>query len=380
MKEQPTNAVNAVARVECQPTEEGVEWRFSGVWHMDGDRTEATACLQQQEADRMVLKDVGIQAWDSSLVIYVRTLYLRAKEANRQIDLSGMPEGVRRLMALAEAVPEHQDPHLGVGKPSWIAQVGIHTLRALDNVGKSAAFLGDLFRSFVTMLQKKSNFRWGDFWVIVQECGPEALPIVTLISTLVGMILAFIGAIQLKMFGAEIFIADIVAVGMAREMGGLMTGIIMAGRTGAAFAAHLGTMQVNEEIDALRTLGFSPMEFLVLPRALALILMMPLLTIYSMTMGMLGGSVVGVFMLGLTPVQYLNESLHSLSLWSVTSGVLKSVVFGVVVAVSGCMQGLQSGRSAAAVGEATTAAVVHAIVYLVVADSVISVFYTLMGW
>ena len=159
-----------------------------------------------------------------------------------------------------------------------------------------------------------------------------------------------------------------------------MTGILMAGRTGAAFAARLGTMQVNEEVDALQTMGFSPMEFLVLPRAMALIIMMPLLSIYANVLGILGGAIVGILMLDLTPTQYYLQTLSSITLSSVVSGLVKSSVFGVLVAISGCMQGIRCGRSASAVGEATTAAVVNAIVSIVVADSIISIIYTITGF
>ena len=194
------------------------------------------------------------------------------------------------------------------------------------------------------------------------------------------MILAFLGSVQLKLFGVEIFIADAVAIGMAREMGALMTGILMAGRTGAAFAARLGTMQVNEEIDALRTLGFSPMEFLVLPRVLALVLMMPLLTIYADLLGILGGAAVGIGMLDLSPAQYYHQTVNAIDARAILAGLVKSAVFGVLVAFSGCLQGIRCGRSASAVGEATTAAVVNAIVYIVVADALLSVIYVVTGF
>ena len=230
------------------------------------------------------------------------------------------------------------------------------------------------------MLRGRAQYRRSDFLAVLQECGPEALPIIALISLLVGMILAFLGSVQLKMFGAEIFVANGVAMGMVREMGALMTGILMAGRTGAAFAARLGTMQVNEEVDALQTMGFSPMEFLVLPRAMALIIMMPLLSIYANVLGILGGAIVGILMLDLTPTQYYLQTLSSITLSSVVSGLVKSSVFGVLVAISGCMQGIRCGRSASAVGEATTAAVVNAIVSIVVADSIISIIYTITGF
>jgi phospholipid/cholesterol/gamma-HCH transport system permease protein len=161
------------------------------------------------------------------------------------------------------------------------------------------AFIGEAFVAFLKLFTGKARFQRRDLWVIFQETGVQALPIVSLISLLVGLILAFVGAVQLRMFGAQIFVADLVGIGMVRVLGAVMTGVIMAGRTGAAFAGELGTMQVNEEIDALQTLGIPPMEFLVLPRMLALMLMMPLLCLYADLMGLLGGLIVGVGMLNL---------------------------------------------------------------------------------
>jgi phospholipid/cholesterol/gamma-HCH transport system permease protein len=166
---------------------------------------------------------------------------------------------------------------------------------------------------------------------------------------------------------------------MAREMGAMMTGIIMAGRTGAAFAAQLGTMQVNEEVDALTTMGISPMEFLVLPRMLALVLMMPLLCLYADLMGILGGAIVGVGMLDITITQYYEETRAALSLTDFSVGLVKGAVFGVLVAISGCLRGMQCGRSASAVGDAATSAVVTGIVFIIVSDSILTVIYNALG-
>ena len=215
--------------------------------------------------------------------------------------------------------------------------------------------------------------------MIIQECGSQALPIVSLISVLVGLILAFVGAIQLSMFGAQIFVADLVGIAMVRVMGAIMTGIIMAGRTGAAFAAQLGTMQVNEEIDALKTMGISPMEFLVLPRMLALMLMMPLLCLYADLMGILGGMIVGVTMLDLSVMEYYQETKRALSLTNLWIGLFHSAVFGILVSLSGCLRGIQCGRSASAVGDATTSAVVTGIVSIVVATAIITFICQVLG-
>jgi phospholipid/cholesterol/gamma-HCH transport system permease protein len=213
----------------------------------------------------------------------------------------------------------------------------------------------------------------------MQECGFLALPIVSLISLLVGMILGFLGAIQLRMFGAEIYVADLVGVGMVRMMSPIMTGIIMAGRTGAAFAAQLGAMQVNEEIDALETMGVPPMEFLVIPRMIALILMMPLLCVYADLMGILGGALVGVGMMNLSVTEYAVRTRDALSLTHFWIGIFQAAVFGALVALSGCLRGMQCGRSASAVGDATTSAVVTGIVAIITATAIITFVCNILG-
>jgi phospholipid/cholesterol/gamma-HCH transport system permease protein len=207
----------------------------------------------------------------------------------------------------------------------------------------------------------------------MRQCGPQALGIVALINFLVGMILAFVGAIQLEQFGASIFVADLVAVASVREMGCIMTGIILCGRTGAAFAAQLGTMKVNEEIDAFRTFGISPVEFLVLPRVVALVLMMPLLCVFADAIAILGGYAVSVNLLDITSVQYLSRTLEAVTPASFLLGVGKGGVFGVLVALTGCLRGMQCGANAAAVGLATTSAVVSGITAIIAADGVFAV-------
>jgi phospholipid/cholesterol/gamma-HCH transport system permease protein len=244
---------------------------------------------------------------------------------------------------------------------------------------KTVAFVGQALVAFGKLLQGTARFRRSDLVLVIQECGAQALPIISLISFLVGLILAFIGAVQLQQFGAQIYIADLVGLGMARAMGAMMAAIIMAGRTGAAFAAQLGTMTVNEEIDALSTMGISPMEFLVLPRMLALMLMMPLLCLYANLMGILGGFVIGVGMLGLGSREYFNQTQAALDLTDFSVGLLNAVVYGVLVALAGCLRGMQCGQSASAVGEATTSAVVTALVWIIVATAILTIMYDVLG-
>jgi len=241
------------------------------------------------------------------------------------------------------------------------------------------SFLGEASLSMGRLLRGRAQLRGGDLLLLIQQAGAQALPIVALISILVGLILAFVGSVQLQMFGAQIYVANLVAIGMTREMGAMMAAIIMAGRTGAAYAAQLGSMQVNEEIDALKTLGIDPVDFLVLPRMVALILMMPLLCIYANILGIFGGFLVGVGVLDITPQQYWAQTIAWLRLNDVLLGVTKSVIFGIIIAFSGCLRGIQSGRSAAAVGDAATAAVVTAIVWIVVADGLAAVVTNILG-
>jgi phospholipid/cholesterol/gamma-HCH transport system permease protein len=214
---------------------------------------------------------------------------------------------------------------------------------------------------------------------VVQQAGANALGIVTLISYLVGIIMGFMGAVQLQQFGASIYVADLVAIAIVREMGAMMTGVIMSGRTGAAFAAQLGSMKVTQEIDALATMGISPIEFLVVPRIIGLVLMMPLLCLYADFVGILGGATVGVTMLGLSLRSYLQQTIVAITLGGLIGGLVKSMVYGLLIALAGCYQGFQCGRSSSAVGDAATAAVVSGIVMIVVACGIFALIFNILG-
>ncbi|MCZ7592398.1 MAG: ABC transporter permease [Kiritimatiellae bacterium] len=379
-KENETKPLTAGLRLEHNEAS-AVQLVLSGEWRKESDRSASSRALGEMRTIKGIRKIVivggEIQSWDSILPSFLRVVDAYAAEIQAEIELQELPDGARRLWELSRLAPELPAQSV-VREQGFVARLGNVALYARDEFRDALKFLGELFQALRALLRGRANCRRSDFMVALQECGPEALPIITLISLLVGMILAFLGSVQLKLFGVEIFVANAVAIGMLREMGALMTGILLAGRTGAAFAARLGTMQVNEEIDALRTLGFPPMEFLVLPRVLALIIALPLLAIYSGLVGILGGAIVGVTMLDLSPVQYYLQTISSVTPKAIFSGLIKASVFGVLVAFSGCMQGLRCERSASAVGRATTAAVVNAIVYIVVADALISIIYVLI--
>ena len=317
--------------------------------------------------------------WDSGLLIFLKQLSEFSAQKKITMEESGLPQGARKLLALAAAVPAKKDARKAEGRVPFLSHVGSETVDFFRSAGEMLAFIGDTVIAFLNLLRGKAQYRKSDLWLIVESCGGQALPIVSLICFLVGLILAFIGAIQLELFGAQIYVADLVGIAMVRLMAAIMTGIVMAGRTGGAFAAQLGTMQVNQEIDALKTLGISPMEFLVLPRMLALALMMPLLCLYANVMGILGGMVVGVGMLDIGFIQYYNETAKAINLWNLGIGLFSGTVFGVIVALSGCMRGMQCGRSASAVGGAATSAVVTAIIGIIVSTAVITVLCNLLG-
>jgi phospholipid/cholesterol/gamma-HCH transport system permease protein len=335
--------------------------------------------LTEPDLRRLVLEDAGISGWDSALLAVLVRLEKRCRAGGVEVDAGGLPKGLRDLLALAFAVPEKTGTRSEAHRPSLLARVGSATLDAGQGGRAVLEFLGSSILSLVRFVTWRARYQRSDLVLFMQQCGAEAVPIVSLISFLVGLILAFVGVQQLALFGAEIYVANLVGIAMAREMGCIMTGIIMAGRTGAAFAAQLGTMTVNEEIDALSTLGIDPMDFLVLPRMLALIVMMPLLCLYADAVGILGGALIGVASSDLTLVQYFQQTRASFGLDHVVIGVVKASVFGVLVAVAGCLRGMQSGRSASAVGAAATSAVVLGIVWIIATDAVFAVALNALG-
>jgi phospholipid/cholesterol/gamma-HCH transport system permease protein len=357
--------------------------RLKGRWTI-GQKLPSAGEVQSRLAADGGVKQIAFDTrelsdWDSGLLSFLSKIINKCAENHIAVEQEGLPVGVRKLLQLAFAVPERKGARREVPKESFLARTGASTIKIGQSFTDTLNFIGGAFIAFLRFFTGKARYRRSDLILTIQQCGVQAFPIVSLISVLVGLILAFIGAVQLMMFGAQIYVANLVAIAMVRVMGAVMVGVIMAGRTGAAFAAQIGTMQVNEEIDALQTLGISPMEFLVLPRMLALILMMPLLCVYADLMGVFGGFIVGVGMLDLTVPQYINQTIAALNLYHFFIGIFYSLVFGVLVALAGCLRGMQCGRSASAVGQATTSAVVTSIVCIVVATSIITVVCNFIG-
>ena len=355
---------------------------LSGKWLLNSELPAVEQIFKPLESNPQIesisFESSEIISWDTSILTFLIKIINECTNRKLRFEMDGLPEGVQRLLKLASAVPP-KDSDKKAKQPSLLERVGVYTISSFSSVKEPLSFIGETFLAFIRFVTGRASYRRTDLFIFIQDCGAKALPIVTLISVLIGLILAFVGAVQLEMFGAQIYVANLVGLGMAREMGAMMTGIIMAGRTGAAFAAQIGTMQVNEEIDALQTMGISPMDFLVMPRMIALIVMMPLLCLYANFMGILGGMFVGMSMLDISFAQYLEQTRSAISMTDFSLGLVKSVVFGVIVAMSGCLRGIQCGRSSTAVGNAATSAVVTGIVMIVIFDSLLTVIYSILG-
>ncbi|MCI0654392.1 MAG: ABC transporter permease [Methylococcaceae bacterium] len=371
------------SEIKLRRRDDTLEAAISGDWTRESQPPPLEPVLAELEdakdIKRLSFSTEALVQWDSVLMTELLRLIDCGSRHGIQVATATLPEGIQGLLALVYAVPERAGARRTAVKTPWLTDVGKSALRIVDDLSGLLVFIGAIAFSVVALFLGKARFRRVDLWLNIQDCGPGATPIVTLISLLVGLILAFVGAVQLALFGAQIYIADLVGLGMTREMGGLMTAIIMSGRTGAAYAAQLGTMQVNNEIDALKTMGLEPMEFLVLPRILALICIMPLLCLYADVMGILGGALVTVSFFDVSLLQYLNRTMEAIHLSDFLIGVTKCAVFGVLIALSGCMRGIQCGRSASAVGDAATSAVVTGIVFIVVADSVMTLICSRLG-
>jgi phospholipid/cholesterol/gamma-HCH transport system permease protein len=354
---------------------------LAGAWHLTAHQPSAAAVdseAARRGTTRLAFDSSELATWDSSLPLFVVAVVEACARRRIAVDRAGLPAGVRRLLALSAAVAEKEDARAAQAHQSWLARLGEATLALLGAGGELLGFLGEATLAGGRFVRGTARYRRSDLFLLIQQSGAGALGIVGLISFLVGLILAFVGAVQLQRFGASIYVADLVGIAMVREMGAMMTGIVMAGRTGAAFAAQIGTMKVTQEIDALVTLGISPIEFLVLPRILALCLMMPLLCLYADFLGIAGGAAVGSGLLHLSLRAYWHETAAAVSLTNLSIGLVKAFVYGILVAIAGCLRGLEAGSSSAAVGQAVTSAVVTGIVYIITSCGLFAVlFYVL---
>jgi len=364
------------------PADNSLIVRLLGDWSLEGEAPpvgEIVEKVRDSSAAEVSFDTSQLQSWDSSLLAYIIELENQLQPSSTALDFTGLPAGVQQLYSLSKEVPKKEDAERGKTTPPFLERIGNDTLHFLNSAQELLSFIGEVTLPVWRFCCGRVIFRWGDFGAFLQETGVYAVPIVSLISFLFGVILAFVGIMQLKLFGAQVYVADLVGIATVRIMGAVMTGIIMAGRTGAAFAAQLGTMVVNEEIDALKTLGISPVEFLVLPRMIALTMMMPLLTLFANLMGVIGGGVVAVGVYDINTVVYFSRVSEAVSVNDLFIGLFSGTTFGVLISLAGCLRGLECGRDASAVGDATTSAVVTSIVAIIVDTAIIIIACSILG-
>ncbi|MCP3940659.1 MAG: MlaE family lipid ABC transporter permease subunit [Desulfobacteraceae bacterium] len=298
--------------------------------------------------------------------------------AKERSQVNGLKSAYTPLLVLAEktdikpAITNHLSPH------SFVEQTGKNVADFLYDAKTFISFIGELIFAMVSSLKAPKNIRWGETFLMAERAGVDALPIVGLISFIVGLVMAFQAAIPMKMFGAELYVANLIGIATVRELGPLMTAIVLAGRSASAFAAEIGTMKINEEIDALTVMGMDPVKFLILPRVIALTMVTPLLTIFANLVGILGGAVV-ILSLGYPLVAYYNQVVNFVTWQDFTGGIIKCFVFGVLIAATGCIRGYQTQMGSSAVGQSTTRAVVSSIVLIAVFDGIFSIMYYYMG-
>jgi phospholipid/cholesterol/gamma-HCH transport system permease protein len=355
---------------------------MSGTWRIaDGVPlgADVTEWLSGHPVSHVSFDGTGVVSWDSALVSFVHDLAERFGRMGVPADLTGLPDGVRQLLTLARIRLEEHAEAAPRAPRSWWTKLGGAALAGARGAESDVALVGEVTSSLARAATGRARVRLVDVVEEMYEAGARALPIVTITSALLGAIIAFVGAAALKPFGAGIYVANVVAIAMLRELGAVITAIVMAGRTGSAYAAELATMKLTEELDALETMGIGHTDFLVLPRMLALSLMMPLLCVYADVVGIIGGTIVSVGMLALSPTQVLHQTRAAVHLSTFLIGLGKSAVFGMIVAFLGCRAGVRTGRSAASVGRAATTAMVDSIVAIIAADGAFAVIFQVLG-
>jgi phospholipid/cholesterol/gamma-HCH transport system permease protein len=339
---------------------------------------EAINALELSSSKKVIVDASKLDYCDGSGVGLLMELHRRQRKTGAELEIKGLREEFQKLIDLFDPAEFELAPIVKPKKTLLTEEVGRATVTVWDNVRSQVSFLGEIFIAIVYAIGHPHRIRWKDAFLIAETGGVNALPIIALISFLIGLIMAFQAAIPMRQFGAEIFVADLIALSTLRELGPLMTAIVMAGRTSASFAAELGTMKVNEEIDAMTTMGLDPVKFLVVTRVLAMLVMMPLLTIFANLLGIIGGSVV-LLSLGYPLTTYIDRIIYSADYIDLLGGLLKSLAFGLIVAGIGCSSGLQTKTGASAVGVSTTKAVVSGFILIILTDGLFSVVYFYLG-
>lgn len=362
---------------EWQRGESGWRLQLAGTWQARGDGRPAALPLPPDELGHgpVAIEARHLAGWDARFAAALWQLLSTLRTRGVPLDLQGLPPGLQQIMNLSLPAADVPAPAPSAERPNWVARVGSGARAWWLDAERTLAFVGEVLIALGRLLRGKSDLRFADLAWQIDQTGPRSVPIVSLVSAMVGLILCYMGGAQLASFGAKSFIAELMTVSVVREIAALLTGVILSGRVGAAFAAQLGSMRANDELDALRTLGIDPIGHLVLPRVLALVLVSPLLTAFGAIVGMAVGWLAAGLIYGVDSTEYLTRSMQALSGEHLAVGLVKGGVYGMLVAMAGCRQGLYSGRSAQAVGEAVTQSVVKSVVWIVCAASILTVIF-----
>jgi phospholipid/cholesterol/gamma-HCH transport system permease protein len=373
----PASVETLGARATATADDHGaLEVVVSGTWQITTPRPAWTEVLAGRQPTHVRFQAEDLDRWDTSLLLFIFEAQQWCVASGAQCAVDALPEKIRTL--LSQLARAHEKVVPSDRSDGFLTAVGTAAQDTVFKAGEIFDFVGECVLATLRVIRAPARFRWRDCFYEMQQCGPMAVPIVSLTSFLVGVTLAYTGALVLRQFGGDIFIADLIGLATVREVGAVMTAVVLSGRTGAAFAATLGNMKMNEEIDALESLGISSVQFLVLPRLLALAIMTPLLTLYANALGCLGGMAVAYGLLDISPQGYWVEMQTMVTASDLSAGVIKATAFGVIIGIAGCLRGMQAERSAAGVGRAATSAVVTAILMMIVADAVFAVLFNVL--
>ncbi len=336
--------------------------------------------LEKDQPRKIKVDFRGTGKVDSAGIALLRLLRRRCLKKGIDLQFESVPPSCEYFLRYIESepVPPSERPSFSLSRA--ISSLGTSSLRETLAFRDLVRFQGELLIAALKTVRSARHFRWKEVYYYLQLAGAEAMPIVFLLSFLIGLVMAFQAAVQLRQFGANIYVADMLSLALTRELGPVFTAVILAGRSGAAFAAEIGTMKVSEEVDALVVMGFDITQFLVLPKVIALALCGPLLTMWANASGIFGGIVVGVLTLDITPASFLQQSYNALVMTDILSGLIKSLVFSVLVALIGCFRGLQASKGADSVGRQTTSAVVSGIFLIILADAVFTIIFHVFDW
>jgi phospholipid/cholesterol/gamma-HCH transport system permease protein len=369
------------AKVQYEKSGQVLRMKIAG--RIDADATsqlwpEAVKKLSESRPPVLEVDASGIEYCDGTGAALLLRLKKQQEKENKQFQLKELKPEFEQLIKVFDPgqVSEYKPEKISLKRV--IEKTGNAVYRTWKDLKAQISFLGELTVKFIGTVLRPGTLRWQDTFLLCEKSGADAVGITCMLGFLIGLILAFQSAVALQKFGAQVYVADLVVIGLFRELGPLITAVVFASRSGSAYAAEVGTMKVNEEIDALATMGIDPVKYLAVPRMIAGIFMMPLLTMFNLLFGLLGCGLV-MLSLGFAPITFLDRIQQGADLGDLAGGIVKTFIFGAMIAGIGCLRGLQTGKGASAVGDAATKAVVSSIIAIVITDGIFAVVYYFVG-